>query len=111
MDVAPVTVKYYQTSSGRCPFRDWLNSLDGKIGARVDARLARVRRGLFGDSEPVGGGVLELKFDIGPGYRIYFGRVGKDVVILLYSGDKKGQAEDIKSAQSFWNDYLRRIKQ
>ena len=77
---------------------------------RVDARLARVRQGSFGACDPVGDGVFELKFDVGPGYRIYFGKDGKVFVILLYAGDKKRQSSDIDTAQAFWNDYLRRIR-
>lgn len=110
MDIAPVTVYYYQTDSGRCPFRDWLDSLGAGTQEMVDIRLARVRRGLFGDSKHLGGGVYELKFHAGPGYRMYYGRDGKTVVILLYAGHKKGQSADIVTAREFWGDYLRRAQ-
>jgi len=76
----------------------------------VDARLARVRLGLFGNAKPLGGGVGELKFDVGPGYRIYFGKDGKTIVILLHAGDKKRQSDDIETAREFWEDYLRRAR-
>lgn len=55
MDIAPITVYYYQTSAGGCPFREWFDSLDQKIQQIVDARLTRVRRGLFGYADPLGG--------------------------------------------------------
>ena len=110
MDVDPVAVYYYQTNSGRCPFKDWFDALDRQIQLIIDARLARVRRGLFGQAESLGGGVWELKFDVGPGFRIYFGRAGKAVVILLHGGRKKGQAGDISAARDCWADYLGRTK-
>ncbi|MFH1619885.1 MAG: type II toxin-antitoxin system RelE/ParE family toxin [bacterium] len=109
-DIAPVTVLYYQTNSGRCPFRDWLDSMGTGTQKMVDIRLTRVRRGLFGDSEYLRNGVHELKFDVGPGYRIYYGKDGKTVVILLYAGHKKHQSADIDAAISFWKDYLRRTR-
>ncbi len=111
MDIAPVELRYYQTLSQRHPFQEWLDSLDMRQQQIVAARLARVRRGLFGDAEFVGGGVFELKLDVGPGYRIYYGREGKVIVILLHAGDKKRQSTDIKTAQAYWQDYLRRAKE
>jgi len=106
-----VTVWYYQTSAGRCPFRDWLDSLDSPIQQIVDARLTRVRRGLLGEAENLGGGLWELKFDVGPGFRIYFGRLGKAVVILLHAGHKKRQQHDIDAAREYWGDYLKRTRE
>jgi putative addiction module killer protein len=110
MDIAPIIVYYYQTSSGRCPFKDWFNSLEERIQQIVDARLTRVRRGLFGDAENLGGGIWELKLDVGPGHRIYYGMDGKSVVILLHAGHKKGQSGDIDAAREYWADYLRRTR-
>jgi putative addiction module killer protein len=63
-----------------------------------------VSQGNLGDCEPVGEGVSELRIDIGPGYRVYFGEDGDDV-ILLGGGDKSTQAADIKSAKERWRDY------
>ena len=110
MDIAPVDIRYYQTTSEKRPFQEWLDCLGIMLQQVVVVRLARVRRGLFGDAEPVGEGVFELKIDIGPGYRIYYGREGKVVVILLHAGEKKRQSADIKRAQAFWQDYLRRMR-
>jgi putative addiction module killer protein len=59
----------------------------------------------LGDCEPVGAGVLELKIDYGPGYRVYFGQVGTKLVILLCGGDKSSQPEDIRRAIECWEDY------
>jgi putative addiction module killer protein len=110
LDIGPIAVYYYQTGSGRCPFKSWFETLDRPIQQIIDARLTRVRRGLLGRVENLGGGLWELKFDVGPGYRIYFGRVGKTIVILLHAGQKKGQAGDIDAARECWADYLRRSK-
>jgi len=91
MDISPVNVQYYQSSSGRCPFKDWLDSLGRTEQVFVDARLTRIRRGLFGDCRHLGSGIYEFRFHIGPGYRIYFGKQGKVLVILLQAGDKKAR--------------------
>jgi putative addiction module killer protein len=89
------------------PFSEWLASLkDGRAVGIVRARLNRIRLGNFGDSKPVGGGVDELRIDFGPGYRIYFGREGSSVVVLLCGGSKRTQARDIVAAQGYWKGYL-----
>ena len=110
MEIAPVEIRYYQTTSRKRPFQEWLDGLDLALQQIVAVRLARVRRGLFGDAEPVGEGVFELKIDVGPGLRIYFGRDGKVVVVLLHAGEKKRQSADIRRAQACWKDYVRRTR-
>jgi len=70
--------------------------------------LNRVRLGNFGDCKPVGKGVSELRVDYGPGYRVYYGRSGASIVILLCGGSKKSQAKDIQLAQAYWADFQRR---
>ena len=67
-------------------------------------RMDRIENGNFGDCYPVGEGVSELRIDVGPGYRIYFGQDG-DLVVLLHGGDKSTQEKDIKMAKRFWRDY------
>jgi putative addiction module killer protein len=111
VEISPVEIRYYQTTSERRPFQEWLDSLDTTPQQIIAARLTRVRRGLFGDAEPVGSGVFELKIDVGPGYRIYYGKAGNVVVILLHAGEKKRQAADIRTAHAFWRDYLRRTQE
>jgi len=106
----PLEVQYYQTEDGHRPFKRWLDSLDTAVQQVIDARLTRVRRGLLGDAKLLGGGLWELKFDVGPGYRIYFGKDGKTVVILLDAGDKKRQKSDIERAREYWADYLGRTR-
>jgi len=89
------------------PAADWTASLkDARTVAIIRARMNRIRLGNFGDCKPVGGGVHELRIDFGPGYRIYFGRKGRSVVVLLCGGDKSTQAKDILIAQKYWKEYL-----
>lgn len=80
-------------------FAQWLDGLrDLKARARVQARIERLAGGNPGDVEPVGEGVSELRIDYGPGYRVYFKRRGRELIILLAGGDKSSQARDIKTA-------------
>ena len=99
----------YETPEGKIPFRQWLLSLkDIQARARVRARLDRLALGNFGDCKSVGEGVFEIRFHFGPGYRVYFGRDGNTIIILLSGGDKSRQERDVRKAQEYWNDYLRR---
>ncbi|MGH9658729.1 MAG: type II toxin-antitoxin system RelE/ParE family toxin [Bryobacteraceae bacterium] len=89
------------------PFSEWLAELrDVRAVGIVRARLNRIRLGNFGDCKTVGGGVEDLRIDFGPGYRIYYGREGSRLVVLLCGGDKRTQARDILTAQRFWKEYL-----
>ena len=80
-------------------FTNWLDRLrDGKARARVLSRLTRVEGGNLGDTKPVGEGVSEFRIDYGPGYRVYFTKKNKTIIVLLVGGDKSTQAQDIKRA-------------
>jgi putative addiction module killer protein len=97
----------YQTSTGKEPYTEWADGLDKATSARIDARLTRIREtGNFGVCEPVGDGVFELKFDFGPGYRVYFAHNTKTCLILLLGGYKKSQQRDINQAKRYWLDHL-----
>jgi putative addiction module killer protein len=99
----------YQRDDGREPFTEWLNGLRDKLAqARIRIRLRQVQAGNFGDSEPVGEGVIELRVHVGAGYRVYCGRHGKTVVLLLCGGDKGSQTADIKRAKELWSEWKRR---
>ncbi|MGK2953019.1 MAG: type II toxin-antitoxin system RelE/ParE family toxin [Thiobacillus sp.] len=99
----------YQRTDGREPVTEWLASLRDKVAeARIRVRLRQVQAGNFGDSQPVGDGVIELRIHVGAGYRVYCGRHGKALVILLCGGDKRSQAADIEHAKAFWSEWKRR---
>ena len=99
----------YQDEKGRVPFGDWLVGLrDKTAAARIRVRLRQVSGGNLGDTKPVGEGVNELRIHVGAGYRVYFGQYGKDLIILLYGGDKATQPADIERAKRFWKDWKER---
>jgi putative addiction module killer protein len=82
-------------------FRVWLDGLsDPRAAERIAQRIVRLQAGLFGDAKPVGGGILELRIDYGPGYRAYFVRRGPVIVILLCGGNKRTQKRDIERAKA-----------
>ena len=102
------TIVEYIDSKGRNPFRSWLLSIkDKRTRAIIDARLTRVRLGNLGHTRSVGQGVMELKIDFGPGYRVYFGEDGDTIIVLLMGGSKKTQSTDINVAKESWIDYKR----
>ena len=104
-------LKIYQDEYGKEPFIEWMESIkDVKTRDRIFTRLDRLEVGNPGDHNPVGSGVLELKLQFGPGYRIYYGEDGDVLVILLMGGDKKTQSRDIKKALSYWKDYKEKKK-
>lgn len=93
--------------NNRSPFKDWLRSLrDKSTQARIQNRIDRLRLGVFGDCQSVGGGVFELRIHFGSGYRVYFGLHGAQVILLLCGGDKGTQVRDIADAQRYWKEFL-----
>lgn len=98
-------IRYYVAASGDEPFGDWFASLEAVARAKVTRAIARMEQGNFSNVKSVGAGVLEYRIDFGPGYRVYFGRDGETLVILLTGGTKKRQQRDIEDAQAYWQDY------
>jgi putative addiction module killer protein len=90
---------------GRSPFAEWFHALDAPSAARIDRYVRRMEHGTFRNVASLGEGVSELKIDIGPGYRVYFGRDGKTLIILSGGGSKRGQSGDIKKAKERWRRY------
>ena len=87
-------------------YRKWFKKLRDEIAKRnIAFRIERIKNGNFGDSKSVGGGVYELRIDVGKGYRIYFKNTGKEIVILLVGGDKSTQESDIKIAKKKAKEY------
>jgi putative addiction module killer protein len=106
-----VTVKEYIDDNGNSPFARWFDNLDPQTATKVAAALLRMEQGNFSNVKGVGAGAYEYKIDYGPGYRVYFGRDGEKLVILLGGGTKKRQQKDIETAKALWQDYKKRKKQ
>ena len=105
MESRPREIRIYETDKGETPFTDWMDTLKGQpVHGVIFNRIDRVESGNLGDCKTVGEGVSELRIDVGPGYRIYFGQDG-DLIVLLTGGTKKTQARDIKAARKFWRNY------
>ena len=103
-------VVVYETGDGRAPFDEWFRALDVQAALKVTTAIARIETGNLGDVKPVGQGVSERRLTFGPGYRLYFGRDGQKLVVLLTGGTKKRQSKDVEQAQAFWADYKARKK-
>jgi putative addiction module killer protein len=98
-------IRYYVALSGRQPFAAWFADLEPAARAKVTRSIVRLEQGNFSNVKSVGEGVLEYRIDSGPGYRVYFGRDGETLVILLMGGTKKRQQRDIDAARAYWQDY------
>ena len=101
-------IRYYVTDGGRQPFAEWFAQLESIARAKVTMAIARLEQGNVSNVKTVGEGVLEYRIDFGPGYRVYFGRDGKTLVILLTGGTKKRQQNDIDDAHTYWREYKKR---
>ena len=111
-DAQPRTINFYQIPNGHEPFARWILSIrDTRARQRIQARLTSVRTSNLGDHRFVGDGVWELRLDVGPGYRIYYGEVDNTVFLLLCGGDKSSQRRDIDRAKNYWKEYKERYKQ
>jgi putative addiction module killer protein len=106
-----IEIREYLDGWGHSPFAEWFDGLDALAAAKVTASVTRIGQGNLSNVKGVGDGVLEYRIDFGPGYRVYFGRDGDVLVILLAGGTKKRQQRDIETAQMRWADYKRRKKQ
>lgn len=91
--------------NGRSPYAEWHDSLDNVTTERVDRYLRRLEQGNFGAAKALQDGVFELRLDIGPGYRVYYGREGRAIIILLGGGSKRRQDADIAAAVERWKRY------
>lgn len=103
-------MREYETDGGISPFSEWFGGLDAVAAAKITTALTRLGLGNTSNVKGVGSGVFELKVDFGPGYRVYFGKDGPEIVILLGGGTKKRQQRDIQCAQDCWQDYKSRKK-
>ena len=95
----------YVRIDGSCPFADWFAALNKEAAAKVAVALERMEAGNLGDHKAVGQGISERRINFGPGYRIYFGRDGDTLIVLVGGGTKARQNRDIKNAQEAWAEY------
>jgi putative addiction module killer protein len=103
-----LTVLEFLDRDGSNPFAEWFRRLEATAAAKVTTAVRRLELGNFSNVKGVGAGVFEYRIDFGPGYRVYFGKEGDAIVILLAGGTKKRQDRDIRAAHERWNDYKKR---
>ena len=102
-----IDIREYVRPDGRNPFRLWFDRLNAEAARKVTGALYRLGLGNFSNTKGVGGGVFECRIDFGPGYRVYFGKDGEEIVILLHGGTKQRQEDDIVLAKAYWTEYKR----
>lgn len=108
-----IEIQIYETDSGKCPYLQWENRLSKTARAVITSRLDRISLGLLGDYKAIQGfkGIYELRIHLESGYRIYFGKQGSRIILLLTGGDKGSQKKDIEKAYEYWQDHLNSIKE
>ena len=104
-------IREFLDDRGGSPFADWFDDLDAQAAAKITVALTRMERGNLSNAKAVGAGVQEYRIDWGPGYRVYFGRDGDTLIILLCGGTKRRQQDDIAEAQANWAAYERRKRE
>ena len=104
-------VREYLTIDGHSPFAKWFDRLNAVAAVKVVTAIHRMEQSNLSNVKGVGSGVMEYRINFGPGYRVYFGKDGDRLVILLAGGSKKRQSADIRTAQAYWQDYKMRKRQ
>lgn len=101
---------FYESPKGKLPFEKWLSKVsDLRAQVKIETQLNRLIKGNYGDCSPLRSGVSELRIDYGPGYRVYFGEMKNElVIVLLLGGTKKTQSKDVELAIQYWEDYKER---
>jgi putative addiction module killer protein len=102
-------VREYLERQGRSPYTLWFDRLNAQAAAKMATPVTKLPLGNMSNVKGVGSGVFELRIDFGPGYRVYFGKDGDHLIILLGGGTKRRQQHDINTAIANWEDYKRRI--
>jgi len=102
-------IREYASRDDKTPFTDWLKKLrDRKACQKIHIQIDRLRLGNAGDYKSLGDGIYELRIHYGPGYRIYYGKEGNKIILLLCGGNKASQRQDVNLAKQYWADYRRR---
>jgi putative addiction module killer protein len=100
------SVTLLETESGICPFDRWYQGIkDKRARASIASKITLLQDTTYNNYKSVGEGVHELRIFLGPGYRVYFGFVGNEIVVLLAGGDKNSQEDDIRKAKGLWKEY------
>ena len=103
-----IDVREYLAADGSSPYAKWFNALNAPAAAKVAIAITRMAKSNLSNAKSVEGGIQEYRIDFGPGYRIYFGREGEHLLILLGGGTKKRQRDDVHRAQNLWADYKKK---
>ena len=103
-----IEVREYVDGDGRSPYAKWFDRLGAQAAAKVATALVRMEQGNLSNTKSVGAGVFECRIHFGPGYRVYFGKDGDSLIILVGGGTKKRQQQDIDTAHRLWQEYQRR---
>ena len=103
-----IAIREYVDHEGRSHYARWFDRLNAQAAAKVATAVVRLEQGNLSGVKSVGAGAFEHRIDFGPGYRIYFGKDGDALVILLGGGTKRRQRQDVEAAQGYWRDYRRR---
>ncbi len=106
-----IEIREFVDSEGHSPYARWFHKLNARAAAKVATALVRMEQGNLSNAKGVGAGVFEYRIDFGPGYRVYFGKDGDALIILVGGGTKKRQQKDIEAAQAIWQEYKRRKRQ
>ena len=108
-----IEIEFYATANGKSPYIKWIESLTTSVRAKIHRRITRLEVDNFDDAKLIKGsrGLYELRIHEGPGYRIYFGKCGSILVILLCEGKKGTQSQDISKAKKYWEDYVENNKE
>ena len=106
-----IVVQKFVDENGASPYAKWFDRLNAPAAAKVAIAVTRMTQGNLSNFKGVGAGVYEYRIDFGPGYRIYFGKDGDRLVILLGGGTKRRQKADIGKAQLYWRAYRNRKRQ
>jgi putative addiction module killer protein len=109
--MSEIIIKILENSDGNSYFEKWFYAIkDKSIRRRILVRIKRLEIGNFGDWKNVGEGVYDLRMSFGAGYRVYFGRHGDRVIVILGGGDKSTQTQEIFNAQALWRIYKNEIE-
>ena len=106
-----IEIREYVDTEGRSAYGKWFDGLNARAAAKVATALVRMEQGNLSNTKRVGGGVSEYRIDFGPGYRVYFGKDGDTLIILVGGGTKKRQRKDIEAAQGLWREYKQRKRE